>query len=744
MDSNDAKNMLGILAELMDEQSEHTDQAAHSLTLYNNIRQEINTELAAAVEQISFGKKYAVIDAANALTDAIGLYINYPELVDKYVIGFYGLDEAQVKSICSHYLESASEFMDFSQKNPGMLSQLDGLSDTIPTIFANGEEHGQIRALNLAEKSVFLSKENYVRLEPGKEQAIELAGVLSSYYLSSPAVLEHQAILVLPGEMDRRQAYHRVLFQAMDALVVQNSMVDEQIIDLLHSGNVKLILIIGKCSKEQELLLAQLTDDMEIERINAASMADAYKALQEPARNMATNNSANKMLMESCLCSILWHLAEQKEILTGRIAQINQDLLGDDPNLSKHIKNLQERVGDQIRNLDKCAETYYGSMQNILKWVEELQQLCGWQASDTVNRHVVMHIRLLELLAAECAFFKYYKKSNSNDHIRIIESLYEQAGGHPAIARVLINDYYSRQQTPADLKEFAQYKTKSSLLMKKKLAMYQALNLSMADCIDIIHDLTLPLSPLEYRLMGTAQLEQGNPEEAKANFQQALMGGDLEAGEWLLSMCENNTELTFLADNGVAGAAYQCGNNIYQQEYQQTHNATLLNKAMKYLHIAAAREHPQALELLGDIWFERAMAGESRKSSLKIALRYYTAPQRNKKQKKITLERMGIIYFEQADYQSAKQCLETAKTAQAFFLLGQMYEQGKGLAANKEQALNYYESAMNEGHSQAQVEYHRLYQEIEKEKAKVTIDSNTSYYSSSYYSGYYTSYYSGW
>lgn len=744
MDSNDAKNMLGILAELMDEQSDHTDLEVRILTLYNKIRQEINTGLAAAVEQISFEKKYAVLDAANALTDTIGLYINYPELVDKYVIGFYGPDETQVKFICSHYLQPASRFMDFLQKIPGDLNQSGGLSNTIPTIFTSGEEHGQIRALNLAEKSVSLSKENYARLELGKKQAVELAGVLSSYYLSSPSVLEHQAILVLPKEMDQRQAYHKVFFDAMDALVIQNSMIDEQVIDLIRSGNVKLIVIIGKCNKIQESLLTELLNDMEIERINADAMSDVYRILQEPARNEVTNNSSNKMLMECCLCSILWHLAEQKEILSGRIKQINQDLLGDDPELSKHIKELQKRVGDQIQSLDKCAETYYVSMQNILKWLDELQQLCGWQVSDTISRHAIMHIRLLELLAAECAFFRYYKKSNSNDHIRSIESLYEQAGGNPAVARVLVNDYYSRQQTAADLVEFAQYKTRSALLMKKKLAMYQALNLSLTDCTDIIHVLTLPLSPLEYRLLGMAQLEQGHPEEAKVNFQQALMGGDLEAGEWLLSMCKNDTELIFLADNGLAGAAYLYGNNIYQQEYQQTHSVALLNKAMKYLHIAAAQEHPQALELLGDIWFERAMAGENRKSSLKIALRYYTAPQRNKKQKKITLERMGIIYFEQADYQSAKQCLETAKTAQAFFLLGQIYEQGKGLAANKELALNYYESAMNEGHSQAQVEYHRLYQEIEKEKAKVTIDSNTSYYSSSYYSGYYTSYYSGW
>ena len=164
MDSNKAKTMMEALAELMDESHEKAESRGSGL--YNEIRQLINNELMAAVEKIAYEKKYEVIDNANDLADSIGLYLNYPELQNKYVIGFYEPDEVQTKSIRTHYLCSSQNTQAGFGKNQ---DRGGGLSDTIPTIVTYGEGKGEIRALNLAERRIQLSSKSYGLLETGTD-----------------------------------------------------------------------------------------------------------------------------------------------------------------------------------------------------------------------------------------------------------------------------------------------------------------------------------------------------------------------------------------------------------------------------------------------------------------------------------------------------------------------------------------------------------------------------------------------
>jgi len=440
--------------------------------------------------------------------------------------------------------------------------------------------------------------------------------------------------------------------------------------------------------------------------------------------NAPAYNFCSRTWMESCLCGVLWYLAEEKSALHERVAQINQDLVNN-AEAAAQIKQLQKEVGGRIARVDQAAEAYYTAMQEILERIDELQQI--WGTEERVNCHAVMADRLLELLAAEGAFFKHYRKSNSNDHIRALQAMCQQAGADASVAQLLVNDYFSKPQAEKDYAHFAGWQTGSSLLLKKKLSMYKALKLTPQQCEDIIERVDLPLSPLEHRLLGEAQYSRGCLAQAKDHLERALVGGDLEAGDFLYRNMKDGEMLLFLAVNGVAQAAYELGENQYKEG---SGYPSAMQTAMKYLNIAAAREHPKALELLGDIWYEKALAGGSkREDALKTALQYYLASKAHKTLKKTTLERIGLIYYELSHYANAKSYLEQAGTPQANFLLGQMYEKGLGLAADQNEALEHYEAAADGGHAQAQVEYSRLSAKIEAEEKKAYISSNTSYYS---------------
>lgn len=735
MDSNKAKTMMEALAELMDESHEKAESRGSGL--YNEIRQLINNELMTAVEKIAYEKKYEVIDNANDLADSIGLYLNYPKLQNKYVIGFYEPDEIQTKSIYTHYLCSSQNTQAGFGKNQ---DRGGGLSDTIPTIVTYGEGKGEIRALNLAEKRIQLYPKSYGLLETEKKQTVDLTGILTSYHLYSSAVRENQAVIILPKKADRQQTYHRVLFNALDVLVLKDIKMDEELASLIRGGNIKEIFSVGY-SKDTDNTLSALVREMDIKLTHVAKTEDVYTACQAEERNIITYNFRNSVLMENCLCGVLLYLAEQKKVLRDQVAQINKDLINN-TEAAKEIKTLQKNTSDQISKVDQCAEMYYGAIRGILNRIEELQRI--YETEEAVNRHRGTVDQLLELLVAEGAFFQYYKKTNANDHIRGIKAMCEQAGANRAVVEVLMNDYYSNSQNAETLRMFADYETRSSMLLKKKLSMYDKLKLTLSDCEEMISRLDLPLSPLEYRLLGEAQFHSGRVMDAKETLKTALIRGDLEAGDFMFAHWKETTRL-FLADNGVPQAACEYGIMVYK-EYSQTDQSGSLDKAIKYLNIAASQNHPKAMEMLGDIHYEKAMTAgnKERKELLKNALWYYTAAEKKKKLKKATLERVGTIYHKEENYQSAKSYLEKAKTGQAFFLLGQMYENGQGIAANRETAFEYYEMAANLGHAQAQVEYSRLGAIIEAEKQKTIINSSTSYSSSSYYSGYYTSYYSGW
>ncbi len=721
MDSVEAKTILNVLSELMNEDSDKEETPA--LNLYGKIRELISGALLAAAEKTVYQKKYDVINNANALADSIGLYLNCPELVNKYVLGFYKLNAKEMRAVTDYYLGASGGT---SHSRPEILSNM------VPTILVYGAAQDKIWALNLTGKQIPLSLESYALLNE-KKQDVDLTGLLSFYCLHTRAVKENQAVIVLPPDANRE-----VLFNALDTVVLPDVTPDTDTTVLLRCGNVKQIIAVKRGPRHSDEL-SVLARELGIRLTYAQAVQDALAAGDAAEMNTPTNNFCNRTWMESCLCGVLWYLAEQKEVLHERVAQINQDLV-DNTEAAEQIKQLQKEVSQQIKRVDETAEEYYKAMSSILIRIEKLQQLCGTE--EQINLHVVMADRLLELMAAEGAFFKYYNKSNANDHIRALYSKCEQAGANLNVARLLWNDYVFSPQSVGDLKVFADYQTKSPLLLKKKLSMHRELKLTLTECEKIIGRIDLPLSPLEYRLLGQAQYNDGRHTDAANNLKCALVGGDLEAGDFLYSHFKEGL-LYFLADNGVAEAAYELGKDSYSRALAG--GSGVMNKAMKYLHIAAAQKHPQALELLGDIWFEKKISDKSKqKDALKTALQYYLRSQEGKKLKKQMLERIGLIYYNLEDYSEAKRYLEKADTAQANFLLGQMHEEGHGQAADQQKALKYYEAASDKGHAQAQVEYSRLSAKIEKEKEKTYISSNTSYYSSSYYSGYYTSYYSGW
>lgn len=158
-------------------------------------------------------------------------------------------------------------------------------------------------------------------------------------------------------------------------------------------------------------------------------------------------------------------------------------------------------------------------------------------------------------------------------------------------------------------------------------------------------------------------------------------------------------------------------------------------ECLKYLHIAASKNHLEAIKKLGEISYN--------KNETNKALHYYLIAEKNGISDTKVMESIAFLYYNMNNYRESVSYCEKANTAGSDYLLGRIFEQGMGCPINKEKALEYYKKAMNADYTEAQVAFEKLNAKIEEDKKKKVIEENKNYSASSSTSGYSTSY-SGW
>lgn len=732
----DAQDVLNALSIVMDEQSNEstlTENERAALAHYNNIRQYLDQDLVKCMERLSYEDKFKVLERANTLMDTIGLCLLFPELINKHIIGCYGFDQTQMRITCGKYVDKGIAF-----------------SSKIPTILTHGKEDADVHALNLAGKRVAISKMVYQKLESESVETVKISGIMYAYHRYSDIIPENAAIILFPIECDKCQPYYKWLFFMLDVLIVYGKNISKVLPELNWDLNLKELALIGF---SKDAIITSLSQ--KVKRFGGKLVVEqsAVETLDMELHRQdffgsdcsLSNNFCNQIVMENCLCSTFWYLSRQKEALKSQIVQVNTSLISDDKETQKQAKMLQEEIRRKMETIDECSKEYLGIMQKILTEINSLQKNYGIEeAVGQINLHVNMAERLLELLATEGMFFKHYFDKTANNHIRNLNMLYGRLCEDSRPAEFLTDQYFSENSNVAVLKAFVQYETNSPILLHVKLEMYNELGLSVQECKKIIAQLKGTLTGLEYRLLGIANLEQDNLDDARSGLMKAMRNGDQYAGE-VLYCNELFDDISELADNGVAEAAYELGGQLYR-EYRLYHKPKVRRKMMKYLHIAAAKEHKEAVQFLGDIWYNEAMEtdGES-EERFKFALHYYQIAEKLSVTDNIQLyERMGLIYYRLENYRKSRTYLEKADTTEACFILGVMYDKAQGTSRDRDKALCYYKRAatLKEGHYRAMLAQNRIMAEIEEEKKKKIASENTSYKRTSTTTNYSSS--SGW
>ncbi len=735
-----ADELFKILSKIMDE----TDNV-ESNTVFVKLEeaiQIIEEKLIPTIENISYSKKYDLIEKIKNICNTMFLYLYFPNLIGTNVVGICP-NSKDYKVIYKRYLKNvlgenmiANNLLDRIKNKFGYDIGKYAITNTVPIIIYNNDRGEMINTLNFSENKVFLSDKDYVDfLSYSITNELEISSLI--YALAFPCVLKGKSSYIInPDKVYQNSKYYKAFNELLDILIIYDHDYSNEILN--RYSNLSKVYLISNMPEKKLKVLQEVADHYDVEIKTFHKLDDA---LNESEKCEGKNNFCYDIVLKNILYEILWYLADKKQNLSVPLKEINDNLFFKDDLSYKSVKELQNFYSDKIEEVNSAFNKYISICNEFLEKISEIELTMGIDEDKyKINDHIKMLPIVLEFLIKIVKFQSVFPNDNSKAYVRYYSDILSKLTGNKNVSDVITFNFLNKSPSKEQLTEFKNIRFDSEFFIRYKIEIYQQLGLDIKECADLIKKLPGDLKTNEKYILAQSHILYCQTEKAKKMLLEAVTEGCEDAGKMFMDLFKpNEDELCQLADMGVADAAYALGISKYNQNKND-------EKALKYLHIAASKKHMKAIKLLGDIAYDAYYDLEKNDTYAEHAKRYYLmAIELGSKDVKIK-GKIGILCYDLKDYKSSIKYLKMSNTAHSNYMLGTIYESGNGVAVDYQQALKYYETAMQNGHSSAQVAYERLNAKIEAEKAKNTVEENKSYSSYTYYSSsYYSSYYSsGW
>ena len=725
-----------IISKIMDETYD-AERSAVFEKLENAV-EIIDEKLVPTIESISYSKKYDLIKKIKDICIDMFLYLHYPDLIGKNVVGVC-CEKKDYKVIYRCFLKNvldkemaANNLLDKIKNKLGYDIGKYAMTDAVPIVIYHTDKDDMINTLNLAENKITLSNKDYVDfLSYSVQDELEISSFI--YALAVPCVFKGKSsYIVNPHKVHENSKYYDAFNNLLDIIIIYE---ENYSIELLKKyPNLSEVYLISSMPKKKLVSLQESADKYNVEIKTFRNLEDALK---ESEQCQEKNNFCYDIVFKNILYEILWYLADKKQNLSAPLKQINDNLLFKDEMSYNCVKELQNFYSDKIDKIDNIFGKYMAACNEFLEKINEVQQTMGINESDgRINEHIKMIPVVLELLIKTVKFQSVFPNDSGKTYVRYYADMLTNLTENKNISNVIVCDFLGSVPGAGPLAEFRDIKFNLEFFIRYKIGIYEKLGLSIEECADLIKNLSGDLRTNEKYLLAKYDIKYNYADEAKKLLFEASEEGLEDAGKILIDKFNlNKHELKQLADIGIKDAAYMFGVSKYNQNKDS-------KEALKYLHIAASKKHMKAVKLLGDIAYDKYYDSGKNKADAEQAVQYYfIAAELGSKDTKMQ-EKIGVLYYDLGNYKSAKEYFQTSDTAHSNYMLGTIYESGQSVAVDQQKALKYYETAMQKGHSSAKVAYERLNAKIEAEKARNTVQENKSYSSYSYYSSSYYS--SGW
>ena len=703
-------NKLKTLSILMDEKEKEVSPILHNLFSFQEM---VENKLVPSIEKVQYERKYKLINKMGDITDEISLYLQAPYLIGKKVYGIYHLNDNYAAELVNSALGEG-----FDREDSEHLFCSD-----VPTIIYPEKDTDMISALNVADTSILMSRSDYydvIGLE--KDEGMELGGLLRFISLPSPIMDSNTAYILIPEKMNTENKYYQAICSSIDHLILCDPI---SVKELSVFSNLKAIMVIGNQPDEEVI---------EYSVLSGLSLYTSY-TINKYRSESAVNNFEYKYSIESLVYEIGKYLADRKKHLTESVGFINKDLLFKNRDTEEILKIIQRENSNAISNNEEIYKEFKNVSDDLIAIIDEIQREVCADISDAAYYHKDIKTILIDVLIKMGDTFSQYPHSQSKELMRTRIRAYISMGGDPEISSFLYSQADGGYISSEELEKFHHYETKSEFVIKKKLDMSEMLYLNYSEYESMISLIEDSMRPSDKRMLAEAYYHaDSSSDKAKELFIEAMRLGDEEAGNKLMKLYKlTKAEISEIADSGNIEAYYRIAKKQKAVEYKDT---------FVYLVIAASKGHKQAINDLGDYYYLKYLKNNTvyyRDTALSVYKTNYDKGSADKKM----LDNMAHISFDQQDYKAAVQYCEKAKTPYSYYLLGFIYENGKGCSADKKKAYTYYEKAAQKGNGDAKICCERLDAEFAAQAKKNVVREDKDYSSSTSYSSGYTSY-SGW
>lgn len=604
------------------------------------------------------------------------LFRDYPELLGDTVIGMMGCPGRIMQQIDGEIVGNWAE-----------------KGKTIPVIWTHAETE-QVVAENIYDQKFPVTEKELQRIFDLAGDEMDISQLLQLLCVYRTQISVNKTVIDIPcgGSL----ALRKKLVPKLDVLYVyyQNyTMIKlkEMLQELKHYHvDIKMILPM-KSPQSIDQIKAELA------KIGISVLGEREVKQSVKAYEGSKNNFSFVDKMRVALAPYEGRYVVRQSGVKENLEALKRDAVQmKDGKTEKIVQDLLTQTKDDQQLYNKRAKSFRHASENLLQTAEELEKGFTQEANDTAGTKGALKIRKYmgsvwgNLMFSYLRLYKlsheikYYQKAES--YLKKVESAgLEESYWLQMVWNATFDKNILTQQDKTKLQEcdYHQYPDIASALLY--LYHLGKIRLQPKKLLDVVASIKEPQGKIENFYKGYYYEQMLKPNQAVAYYLKAWKERESKALEKLIPlkdvMSQRGDFLSLEKED-----AYGIGVQKIRMKSKASQEEGLF-----YLKVAAANDNIQAVEYLGEYYYNKHIRGNREKNAAwknenaLLANMFMYIRKRDRWFKKADFY-IGMLAYEIKDYQKARTYLQDRTEPEALALLASMYYYGQGTSVNKQHA----------------------------------------------------------
>lgn len=615
------------------------------------------------------------------------LFRDYPELLGDTVIGVMGCPSRVLKQIDGEIIGNWAE-----------------KGKTLPVIWTHADTE-QVVAENIYDQKFPVTEEELQRIFDLAKDEIDISQLLQLLCVYRPRISINKTVIDIPcnGSLALRKA----LIPKLDVLYVYyKNYTKTKLKEMLQAlkqyrVDIKMILPMKAPSN---------IDDIKSELVHMGISVLGEREVERSVKAYegTKNNFSFVDVMRSVLSSYEGRYVVRQSGVKENLEALKKDAVQmRDGKTEKTVQALLAQTKAEQQLYDKRTEHFLRASEKLLQAAEELEKEFSHEANDTAGTKGALKIRkYMGSIWANLTFsylrifklsheIKYYKKAES--YLKKVKSAgLEESYWLQMVWNATFDQNILTRQDKTKLQEcdYHQYPDIASALLY--LYHLGKIRLQAKKLLDVVASIKEPQGRIENFYKGYYYEQMLKLNQAVAYYLKAWKERESKALEKLIPlkdvMAQRGDFLSLEKED-----AYGIGVQKIRMKSKASQEEGLF-----YLKVAAANDNIQAVEYLGEYYYNKHIRGNREKDAAwknenaLLANMFMYIRKGDRWFKKADFY-IGMLAYEIKDYQKARTYLQDRTEPEALALLASMYYYGQGTSVNKQHAEMFARKASRQG-----------------------------------------------